>query len=97
MKQMPIAKKFGVSRRTIGSIKTETHGVVISDIAMCSDSKCPSRIHCYRYRAKPNEYLQAWGPWKHEGEKCEGYQSTSGWDDRNLEKMDDIKWEKGNE
>jgi hypothetical protein len=26
------------------------------DISMCTDSKCPARVACYRYRAKPVEY-----------------------------------------
>lgn len=26
------------------------------DISMCADSKCPARVGCYRYRAKPSDW-----------------------------------------
>lgn len=63
----------------------------MADIAMCTDKECPSRVHCYRYRAKKNPYRQAYGPWKHEGERCEHYESTSGWPDYCLETMKDLE------
>ena len=57
------------------------------DFSMCLDQECPSRVHCYRYRAKPNEYRQAYATYKHEGERCWAYTSVSGWDDFSLVPM----------
>jgi hypothetical protein len=30
------------------------------DISMCQNTTCPSRMKCYRYRAKPNGDRQSW-------------------------------------
>lgn len=62
----------------------------MADISMCADAECPSRVHCYRFRAIPNEYRQSYMDFKHEGERCEAYSSTSGWDDRHLAPMSEI-------
>lgn len=32
----------------------------MSDIAMCSGDGCPDRNGCYRHRATPSEFRQAW-------------------------------------
>lgn len=31
------------------------------DISMCRNKECDLRLRCYRYRAKPNEFRQAYG------------------------------------
>lgn len=62
------------------------------DISMCKDKTCPSRASCYRYRARPSKYRQAYSDYSCEGkERCEHYQSTSGWDDRYLVPMVEIE------
>jgi hypothetical protein len=30
------------------------------DISMCANKACPSRMSCYRYRAKPSGDRQSW-------------------------------------
>lgn len=30
------------------------------DISMCGNRTCPSRMKCYRYRARPDEHWQSW-------------------------------------
>lgn len=60
------------------------------DIAMCVNVKCPSRVHCYRYRAKVSgrqDYME----FIPKGSKCESYKSTSGWDDRYLTSMRELE------
>jgi len=50
------------------------------DISMCKDHECPSRMICYRYRAKPSNF-QSYAGFKHEGLQCVSYISVSGrWD-----------------
>jgi hypothetical protein len=42
------------------------------DITMCGDAKCPLKEDCYRFKAKPSEYMQSWfteSP--RSGDKCE--------------------------
>jgi hypothetical protein len=52
----------------------------MSDITKCTDSKCPSREHCYRWLAKPDPHgRQSYADFnRDEGEeKCEdGYLPT---------------------
>lgn len=62
------------------------------DIAMCTDKECPSRVHCYRYIAKPSE-RQSYAEFKHDSERCQFYESTSVWDDRFLSNMKEIEGE----
>lgn len=54
------------------------------DISLCRNNECPSRDTCYRYRAKPSEFMQAYGDFKPKGEKCEAFTSIEGWDERRL-------------
>jgi hypothetical protein len=61
------------------------------DISMCLDKACPSRMTCYRYRAKPTEGRQAYAGFKHKGERCESYQSVAGWSDWNLRTIAEIE------
>lgn len=62
------------------------------DISMCKNKTCPSRVHCYRYRAKPNKYLQAYGNFDPNGkDRCDKYSSASGWDDFALVPMSALK------
>jgi hypothetical protein len=35
--------------------------VMMADITMCVDHKCPMKATCYRYMAKPDEYAQSYG------------------------------------
>lgn len=65
----------------------------MADISMCLDTKCPSRVHCLRFRAIPDKYLQSYFIDTKRGDKpkCEHYQSTAGWDDRDLRSMSDIE------
>lgn len=50
------------------------------DISMCADDKCPSRERCYRYMARPSEFMQAWGMFGcGEGaEKCDYFWPAEG-------------------
>lgn len=59
----------------------------MADITMCDGGKCPLKDTCYRYKAEPNEYRQAYffeepyvetsqgvicnHYWKHEGDSRE--------------------------
>ena len=65
----------------------------MADISMCLDTECPSRVHCYRFRAIPNQYRQSYFvDTQREGKpKCDHYWSASGWDDRSLRKMSEIE------
>ncbi len=44
------------------------------DISMCQDEQCPSRETCYRFKAKPDLLMQAYGHFGREdgAERC-GY------------------------
>lgn len=63
----------------------------MADISMCTDKDCPSRVHCYRYRARVNQYRQSYMRPERAGEKCDYYWSTNGWSDSNLTPMTDIE------
>lgn len=44
------------------------------DISMCSGDDCPIKDNCYRYIAKPSEYLQAYFsevPYNNQTNSCE--------------------------
>jgi len=45
------------------------------DIAMCSNTNCPSNKTCYRFTAKPNPYMQSYGVFTPEikTDKCDYY------------------------
>lgn len=46
------------------------------DICMCSGEGCPLKESCYRYKAKPSEYLQSYFgdiPYDFDKENCEYY------------------------
>jgi hypothetical protein len=45
------------------------------DISMCMNKSCESRNNCFRYRATPNPYRQAYSDFKvKEGDKhCDSY------------------------
>ncbi len=62
------------------------------DIAMCNNKTCPSRVNCYRYRAKPNRYRQSYVELQpNSSGKCEEYWSTNGFDDKSLEPLDEAE------
>lgn len=46
------------------------------DIAMCLDSECPSREHCYRFTAKPDDN-QCYGEfWRGNKDSCSDFMSN---------------------
>ena len=50
----------------------------MADITMCTDSKCPKRNTCYRFKAKPSEFRQSYfadSPKKEDG-SCDHYWET---------------------
>lgn len=65
----------------------------MADIAMCADTECPSRIHCYRYRARANELRQNYTDYRrHRNQKqCLEYWSVSGRDDQDLTPMKELE------
>lgn len=69
----------------------------MADIAICKNHDCPSRLHCYRYRAKPHPYRQLYSEYKHEGERCDFYSSTKGWDEFQLVPIESLEWMKKGE
>lgn len=46
------------------------------DIAMCANSMCPKKEHCYRYKAEPKRY-QSYASFKYvmtdNGAICDGF------------------------
>lgn len=61
----------------------------MADISMCTNNTCPSRVHCYRYRARWGTHQSVIG-FQPVGERCDDYISTSGYDDRYLTPMEDL-------
>ena len=55
----------------------------MADITMCTDSKCPKRNTCYRFKAKPSQFRQSYfmdsyfmdSPKKEDG-SCDHYWET---------------------
>ena len=46
------------------------------DVTMCKDTRCPSRLSCYRFVAYPAEYDQPWfitSPRYHTEDRCPYY------------------------
>lgn len=42
------------------------------DISMCRNIECPHHINCYRYKAEPNPYWQAYAQFEPDEEgRCE--------------------------
>ena len=59
----------------------------MADISKCSNTTCPSREECFRYRVKPAEYRQAYAdyrPYDSDGNKCKGFTTIEGWDESYL-------------
>lgn len=55
------------------------------DICMCQASECPQSAQCYRYRAVPSEYRQAYADFYRGPEiKCDGFVSIEECDPRRL-------------
>lgn len=46
---------------------------IMPDISKCANENCPSKMKCFRYTAKPNEYRQSYADFSpNEGEdRCE--------------------------
>jgi hypothetical protein len=49
------------------------------DISMCLTDKCTQRNECFRYRAKPSEYRQAYMAFKQEDGKCDDFTHINKW------------------
>lgn len=45
------------------------------DISMCKNKKCKLRESCYRFKAVPNPYRQAYATFKPVKDKCSFYWS----------------------
>lgn len=44
------------------------------DISMCANHACPSNAECYRYRAEPNPYRQAYSVFTPDASgKCDSF------------------------
>ena len=43
------------------------------NLSMCADSKCPARVGCYRYRAKPNDWQAYFNPQRGTKNRCESF------------------------
>jgi hypothetical protein len=55
------------------------------DISLCRNTRCPSCVHCYRFRARPSDRQSYCGFTVPEGQtKCSHYWSTSGYRDSDL-------------
>lgn len=52
------------------------------DIAKCSNTNCPSKEECFRYRVKPSKYMQSYADFKPNKDGiCSGFSSLDGWND----------------
>lgn len=47
------------------------------DISMCENKKCPQKETCYRYKAKPDPYMQSFCKFKYRN-GCEYYWPIDG-------------------
>jgi hypothetical protein len=55
------------------------------DISMCSNRTCPQRNECYRFRAVPNPYRQAYSDFKPDvSGVCDHFSSIKGYSDKYL-------------
>ena len=45
----------------------------MADIAMCTNSNCPSRDSCYRFIATPNALRQSYSDYTPVGDRCSIY------------------------
>lgn len=36
------------------------------DISMCADEDCPSKLKCYRFMARPDQYRQSYAAFQHD-------------------------------
>ena len=53
------------------------------DISMCQNLICSRSSTCYRFTAKPNQYLQAYADFKPDKDgNCSYYWDNSGWVDK---------------
>ena len=73
--------------RWIYTVNMEIHALIKSgerampDISMCSGIDCPLKESCYRAKATPSEFRQAWFcniPYDHEKEICDMHIPTGG-------------------
>ena len=61
--------------------------MTMPDISMCSNDNCKNNNECFRFRAKPNEYRQAYTIWhiENDGTDCAGFTSIAGWSGYSLQ------------
>lgn len=46
----------------------------MTDISMCADGSCPSRMKCHRFTAKPSEFRQSYMVFDRKGEdRCDSF------------------------
>ena len=58
------------------------------DISLCTDSKCPTRVACYRYRAWPSDYQTYTNFVRNGKNKCESWLPI--YDESRIRPMQDI-------
>lgn len=58
------------------------------DISMCKNKTCPKHNDCYRYRAKPNPYRQAYMNFEIEGTRCPDFITIKGWSPKSLKEIE---------
>ncbi len=46
---------------------------LMSDIAMCLNQDCPSKLKCHRYTAIPSKYWQSYGNFEYVSDKCNSF------------------------
>jgi hypothetical protein len=61
------------------------------DISMCMNDECPSRVSCFRFRAEPHPYRQAYTDFKVDGDKCDSYADVKLWTGYAIRAVDAVK------
>lgn len=56
----------------------------MADISMCRDKQCPSRLDCYRFTAKPSQFLQSYASFGRDdgADRCVSFVQATKSDDR---------------
>ena len=64
------------------------------DIALCSNSQCPLRDNCYRYRAIPSKYNQVYTKFRpFRNEECDAFWDAREYAPTRLRTVDEVDWE----
>lgn len=61
------------------------------DISMCMNDTCPSRVSCFRFRAQPHPYRQAYSEFKPDGDKCTDYSDIKHWTGYAMRAVNEVK------